>query len=310
MRVPSTTGFSSQSYNTSEQINTGSEISLEATVIKRGDFRWRVSANAAYNYNELTKYESPTGSIFGDYYVGYPLGKIFTGKTTGINPETGLYDFVMRPDITVTKQEDYRKYQNYLFYIGTSNAPWTGGFSTTLSYKNLSINMAGNFSIGGKVVNDITPNVSYNTIGKQKNEPIQTNRNDLYVNHLNVVRDVTYRWTPDNPIIDGYPRLIDAYGPRLTDSNGTLFDHTRPYSDTISKCIMLEDVSYLKLSSITISYAFPDRWIKRLKLGGLNASFLMNNLFVLTNYSGIDPETPGAVYPQSRSFTFSLSLSF
>jgi hypothetical protein len=170
--------------------------------------------------------------------------------------------------------------------------------------------MAGNFSIGGKVVNDITPNVSYNTIGKQKNEPIQTSRNDLYVNHLNVVRDVTYRWTPDNPIIDGYPRLIDAYGPRLTDSNGTLFDHTRPYSDTISKCIMLEDVSYLKLSSITISYAFPDRWIKRLKLGGLNASFLMNNLFVLTNYSGIDPETPGAVYPQSRSFTFSLSLSF
>ena len=73
---------------------------------------------------------------------------------------------------------------------------------------------------------------------------------------------------------------------------------------------MLEDVSYLKLSSITISYAFPDRWIKKLKLGGLNASFLMNNLFVLTNYSGIDPETPGAVYPQSRSFTFSLSLSF
>ena len=310
VRVPSTTGFSSQSYNTSEQINTGSEISLEATVIKRGDFRWRVSANAAYNYNELTKYESPTGSIFGDYYVGYPLGKIFTGKTTGINPETGLYDFVMRPDITVTKQEDFRKYQNYLFYIGTSNAPWTGGFSTTLSYKNLSINMAGNFSIGGKVLNDINPSVSYNTIGKQKSEPIQTNRNDLYVNHLNVVRDVTHRWTEDNPITDGYPRLIDAYGPRLTDSNGTLFEHTRPYSDTISKCIMLEDVSYLKLSSITISYAFPDRWIKKLKLGGLNASFLMNNLFVLTNYSGIDPETPGAVYPQSRSFTFSLSLSF
>lgn len=310
VRVPSTTGFSSQSYNTSEQINTGSEISVEATIIKVGDFRWRLSANAAYNYNELTKYESPTGSIFGDIYVNYPLGKIFTGKTTGINPQTGLYDFVMRPDITVTKQEDYRKYQNYLFYVGTSNAPWNGGFSTSLSYKSLTVNIVGNFSLGGKVLNDITPDASYSDVGKKKSEPIQTSKNDLYVNHLNVVRDVTHRWTVDNPVTDGYPRLIDAYGPRLTDPNGTLFDHTRPYSETISKCTKLEDVSYLKLSSITVSYAFPDRWVRAMKLGGLSASFLMNNLFVLTNYSGIDPETPGAVYPQSRSFTFSLSLSF
>ena len=50
--------------------------------------------------------------------------------------------------------------------------------------------------------------------------------------------------------------------------------------------------------------------IKMMKIGGLSASFLMNNLFTITNYSGIDPETPGTVYPQSRSFTFSLSLSF
>ena len=45
-------------------------------------------------------------------------------------------------------------------------------------------------------------------------------------------------------------------------------------------------------------------------MGSFTVSFLMNNLFILTNYSGIDPETPGAVYPQSRSFTFSLSCSF
>lgn len=124
------------------------------------------------------------------------------------------------------------------------------------------------------------------------------------------MRDVTNRWTASNPITGGYPRLIDAYGPRLTDSAGNLLDKTRTYSSTISRCILLEDVSYLKLSSISLTYAFPDRWVEAMKIGGLSASFLMNNLFTLTNYSGIDPETPGAVYPQSRSFTFSLSLSF
>ena len=132
----------------------------------------------------------------------------------------------------------------------------------------------------------------------------------LYVNHLNVVRDVTHRWTEANPITDGYPRLIDAYGPRLTDSKGNLLNKTRIYSNDISKSVLLENVSYLKLSSISLTYAFPDRWMKAIKLGGMSASFLMNNLFTITNYTGIDPETPGAVYPQSRSFTFSLSLSF
>lgn len=311
VRVPRTTGFSTQNYNTSSQVNKGIEMTLGATILRIRDFSWRLTANAAYNINMLTKYESPTGSIiYGDYYVGYPLGRIFTGKTTGINPETGIYNFQLRPDVTITDITDYQKYENYLYYVGTSNAPWTGGFSTTFSYKRLSLNIAGNFSLGGKIVNDITSPISYSSLDKNTNEPIMSSRNDLYVNHLNVTRDVTHRWTPDNPVTDGYPRLIDAYGARLTDASGNYLNRTQPYSDTISKCILLEDVSYLKISSISLSYSLPDRWVRAMKMGSMSISFLMNNLFILTNYSGIDPETPGAVYPQSRSFTFSLNLSF
>ena len=287
------------------------EFTMGATILKVKDFRWRMTANIAYNYNELIKYDPPVKSLSESMYVGYPIGNIFTGKTTGINKETGLYDFALRPDVEIKSVEDYRKYQNYLFYIGTSNAPWTGGFSTSFSYKNFSVNLVGNFSLGGRVFNNIVSPADYDDAGEDTNEPLQSSRNDLYVNHLNVVRDVTYRWTPDNPITDGYPRLVDAYGPRLTDSSGNLLDNTWPYSiDTISRSVHLENVSYLKFSSISLSYTFPDRLIKMMKIGGLSASFLMNNLFTITNYSGIDPETPGTVYPQSRSFTFSLSLSF
>ncbi len=310
VRVPNTTGFSTQSYNTSEQLNTGVELTLGATLLKFKDFNWRITANAAYNYNELTKYESPRGNIFDELYVGYPLGKIITGKTSGIDPETGLYNFIMRPDITPLSDADYKQYQHYLFYIGTSNAPWNGGFSTSITYKNFSVNLVGNFSLGGKIVNDIVSPADYSDAGEGTDEPIPSSRNDLYVNHLNVVRAVTHRWTPSNPVTDGYPRLIDAYGKRLTDSQGNYLDKRRPYASTLEKCILLEDVSYLKFSSISLSYSFPQKWIKAMKIGGLSASFLMNNLFTITNYSGIDPETSGAVYPPSRSFTFSLSLSF
>lgn len=310
VRVPRSTGYTSQFYNTSEQMNTGVEFTLGATILKIQDFRWRITGNIAYNYNELLKYDPPVVSLSSTTYVGYPLGSTFTGKTTGINKDTGLYDFVLRPDVQIKSVQDYKKYQNYLFYVGTSNAPWTGGFSTSFSYKNFSVNVVGNFSLGGKVLNDIVSPAYSGKAGDTQNEPLQSSRNDLYVNHLNVVRDVTYRWTPDNPIIDGYPRLIDTYGPRLTDSSGNLLDKVKPYSETLSRCILLEDVSYLKFSSISLSYTFPERWVRAMKIGGLSASFLMNNLFTITNYSGIDPETPGAVYPQSRSFTFSLSLSF
>lgn len=309
-RVPKSTGFSTQSYNTSEQVNHGFELTLGATILKIKDFRWRLTANVAYNYNELTKYESPNGSIYGDYYVGYPLGKIFTGKSLGIDPETGIYKYEMRPDVTVTDVSDYRKYQNYLFYVGTSSAPWTGSFSTTFSYKRLSVNIVGNYSIGGKVLNDIVSPASYSSTEGSRNETVPSSKNDLYVNHLNVVRDVTHRWTVDNPVTDGYPRLIDAYGPRLTDAAGNYLDKLNPTASTITNCTLLENVSYLKFSSLSLSYQLPDKWAEAMKMTGVNVSFLMNNLFILTNYSGIDPESPGAVYPQGRSFSFSLNINF
>lgn len=310
--VTSTTGFESQSYNTSEQVNHGVELMLGATILKIKDFRWRVTANAAYNYNVLTKYNSPTGNIIGDYYEGYPLGHIFSGKTTGIDPATGIYKYVLRPDITITDVSDYRQYENYLFYVGTSNAPWTGGFSTTFSYKRLSLSVSGNFSIGAKVLNNITSPISYSSIGTSSPEQaIPSSKNDLYVNHLNVVRDVTYRWTVSNPVTDGYPRLMDAYGQRIRDQYGNYLDSLQPLSSaTITNCALLEDVSYLKISSMTLTYQLPDRWAAAMKMRDFNVSFLMNNMFIFTDYSGMDPETPGAVYPQSRSFSFSLSFSF
>ena len=310
VKVPVTTGFENQSYNTSEQINNGIEFLLSAAVLKFKDFSWRLSANLAYNYNELIKYVSPTGNILSDMYVGYPLGKIFTGKTTGISAETGLYEFELRPDITISTIDDYKKYQNYLFYVGTSNAPVNGGISTSLTYKRLTLSMAGNFSIGGKILNNIVSPADYGKVKKTKNEPIPSSKNDLYVNYLNVNRNVRNRWTPSNPITDGYPRLIDAYGPRLKDGSGNLLALTRLDSQIISQCTLLEDVSYFKLSSLSLSYMFPSKWARAIHVADIGASFLMNNLFIITNYSGIDPETPGAVYPQSRSYSFSLSISF
>ncbi len=300
-RVPSTTGFVVQSYNTSEQINQGVEVMLNATPIVKGDWRWSLMGNISYNSNKLTKYDSPTGSIYGDFYVGYPQGKLFTGKPAGIDASTGLYTFQLRPDADI---DDLYDGDNYLFYIGTTNYPWTGGMSTNVSWKNLSVSLSTSFSLGAWVSNKVNPNsnASYSSLSKSTVNYINNSNYDVYASHLNVTRDHANRWTPDNPVTDGYPRLIDAYGEDLSLNNKQVI-----FSD-IQDAVFKEKVNYWKIGSISLTYSLPDKCLRRMAIANMGFSFTANNLWTISNYSGMNPETPGAVYPLSRSFSLGVNI--
>ena len=303
-RVVSTTGYSTQSYNTSEQVNQGVELMLSGSPIKTRDWTWSLSGNIAYNQNVLTKFESPSGALFGDTYVGYPLGKIFTGKSTGINPETGIYNYQIRPDANAQTLSDLRNYQNYIYFIGTSNYPWTGGLSSNLTWKNLTLSISTSFSLGAKIKNHITSPASYqNATGGMTNTlPGALNVYDVYSAHLNTVKDAAYRWTAENPIIDGYPRLIDAHGTALN------LEADQPTLSSLLDGIYYEDGSYWKIGSLSLSYNLPNNLCRKMSLSSVGLSFTANNLWIITAYKGMNPETPGAVYPMSRSFSFGLNI--
>lgn len=303
--VPYTTGFSTQSYNTSELLNQGIEVTLNANVLKTKDWNISVSTNIAYNRNKLLKYDVNSGyRSWGTNHVGYPLGAIISGKVNKIDKKLGVYTYESRPDAVFTTAEDRRNANNYSFYLGTSTAPTNGGYSISVSYKNLNLSIGGTYSLGGKILNNINCPISYSTLSGNTLETIPTQENDLYVNHLNVAKDVVNRWTPDNPITNGHPRIIDAYGEDLG------LDDFVPSIDFITKASMLEDVSYFKLGSLMIGYNFTGKWMQKAHINSLALSFSMSNLFTITNYSGIDPETPGAVYPTPRTFSMGLSVGF
>lgn len=299
-----TTGFSLQSYNTSELLNQGAELTVSANILKTKDWKLSMSANIAYNRNKLLKYDTPNGSIFNSNYVGYPLNSIVSGKVMGIDKKLGIYTYKTRPDAVMSTAADRGLAQNYAFYLGTSNAPTNGGYSISVSYKNLNLSLGGSYSFGGKVLNNINCPVSYTTLDGSTVERIPTQENDLYVNHLNVTKDRINRWTPDNPRTDAYPRIIDAYGEYLGLSNYMVT------SESITRASMMEKVSYFKLSSLLLSYQFEGEWLRRARISSLGLSFGVNNLFTITDYSGIDPETPGAVYPTPRTFSMGLSVGF
>lgn len=308
--VPYTTGYRELSYNTSEQVNRGIDFALWTTNIKSKHFSWTTHINFSYNLNKLTGFKLTNSSATGSAYVDYPQSSIMSGKVIGINPQTGLYEYEMRADTEIIKDSDYRNGNNYVHYLGTSNAPWNGGYSTNFTYKNLSLSLSGNFSLKAKIKNNITSPVSYNSLSSSNNlkriivESIPTFQNDLYVNHLNVPRAAANRWTESNPVTNGYPRLLDAYGKDLE------LDDTRVTSSSITQASLLENIAYFKLNSIVLTYSLPARVTKQLSLENLSCSLLVNNIMTITNYSGIDPETPGALYPPTRSMSFSLSIGF
>ncbi len=300
--VPTTTGYNRQSYNTSEQVNQGVELMLSGTPLKTKDWRWTLNGNIAYNQNVLTKYDSPTGTALGDIYTDYPLGKIFAGKPAGIDPATGLYTFEQRSDYDPTRTKA-DAYKNYLFFIGTASYPWTGGASTSLSWRQLSLSIATSFSLGAKISNYVNSPSSEGSIQRSNYNTIFNSRYDVYRAHNNVVKDAAYRWTADNPVTDGYPRLIDAHGTALN-----LEDQMA--SSYVENGVFYENGSYWKISSMTLMYSLPDRLIRRFGATSLGLSFTANNLWIITAYSGLNPETPGAVYPMSRSFSFGLNIGF
>lgn len=303
VEVPYVTGFDNQGYNTSEIENKGLEFSLNAKVVQFRDFGFSLSANVAWNRNILKRYESPNG-LYGSEVEGYPIGSIFAGKSNGISPESGLYTYQLRPDADIQTVADLTDTDNYFYYLGTTTAPVTGGFSLSFVYKNLALSVGGNYSCNGKIKNTIISPASYNTLGGSPNEYVPTQENDLYRNHLNVRKDVVNRWTPEHRTGVKYPRIIDAHGPSLG------FKQLYPWSSSITQASTLENGSYLRLQNISLSYSLPNKMLDKTPLSSVSFSCMMTNLLTITNYSGLDPETPGTTYPLSRTVSFGISVGF
>ena len=163
-----------------------------------------------------------------------------------------------------------------------------GGFSTNLSWKNLDMSAVFGYSVGGKIYNYAVP--EYDSDGTY------------------------YRPRNQMKLQDGWSRW-EKPGDITTHPKG-IYNNSTNSNKTSSR--FLEDGSYLKLRNLPLVYnlALPEWYISNLRL------FVSGeNLFTLTDYSGVDPEIPPhdgkitgvkptAVYPSTRKFMFGLNVTF
>lgn len=307
--VQSTTGFTHVYFNAADIMNSGIELTLNGKIIQTKDWGLSAAVNFAYNYNKVLKYNpvSKSGITSKDRYVeGYPTGAIFSGKYAGIASDTGLYQFELRPDATISTATDLNKPDNYRYYLGTTIAPYTGGFNLSASWRQLRLSISGVYSFGCKTYENFRYPASYSNASHSgvSTETVQSQFSDLYGNHLNVEKNRTNRWTATHTTGVKYPRIYDYFDGKYN------FASYNPMDSSIIDAVYLKNNSYLRIKSIILTYSLPGAAVKKMRMRGLSFNVSLNNFFTFTKYDGMDPEIPGATYPTTRSVSAGMNIDF
>ena len=351
-RIPSNSGFTTVAYhNNGSMRNKGWEFHLNTNrLIRAGKFTMDMNVNfgnnrneiltmdenvlnalnSTFNYNNrelLTRVElhSPFGAIYGFRSKGVYQYKyqtfadmsreeqdafIAAGKTAPVarNAQGNVvYNEKGEPVRMMFNYTNDASGRNYKFeggdaiyedvnhdgnidaldivYLGSSLPKLTGGFGFVFSYGAWRLNTSFVYRIGNKIVN----------MARLDNEAMVSNDNQSQA--------VNYRWRKDGDVTS-IPRAM--YG------------STSNYNTLVSDRFV-EDGSYLRMGWLQLSYDFDRKLISRWGLSKLSLYFSANNLFVLTKYSGVDPDVGYGGYgaatdwgqtPRPRSYTLGLSVSF
>lgn len=335
------TGYKSQYRNVGEIQNTGFEASLNINAIEKENFGLDISFNVGVNKNRINSlgslqdYDDATNwasSQIGDDYlgrVGQPIGVMYGYQNDGryevsdfnydaITGEYTLKDGVansaavigegnLRPGSMKLKDIDGDGIVdiNDNTIIGDANPDHTGGMVLNARAYGFDLSAAFNWSVGNDVYN------------ANKVEFTTANENGQYRNLSTVMADGN-RWTNLDPTSGQL--VTDPAQLEALNANTTMWS---PYMQNfVFSDWAVEDGSFLRLNTLTLGYTLPDSVLSEFGISKLRLYATATNVFIITNYSGLDPEvstrrksplTPGvdySPYPKSRQIVFGLNLNF
>lgn len=302
VRVSPTSGTILQTRNEGSIENQGIEATLNQTIISTKDFEWTATLNFSMNRGKVKslpddmKYIAGGNSQYSDLYTSAFLGE----STTGILGSDYLRN--ENGDILIDENGYPRLSTEKYNYLGNREPDCLIGLGSSLTYKDLSVSFLFDGRVGGKVANitgrSLMSNGMSNYIAK-------------YRNHKILFKGV----------------VEQADGTYVPNTNTVILDQ-QTFNNYIYNAgsNFIEDGSYIRLSYVTVGYDFTNL-LKKLgssnPIKGLRCSLTGRNLFLLTKYSGCDPQVmPGAVsgtgamgidsysVPALRSFNFNVNVTF
>ncbi len=276
--------------------NIGAELTIN-THFNFGPLSWLSQFNIATNRNKLTELlgDDKPISIGANraLQVGKEVGAFYLFIMDGIYqydgevPAEQYAQGIRAGDVKWRDVDDNNLINdNDRQVIGSSNPYFSGGWNNTFRYKGVSLDVFFTYMYG----NDVYAAWKINTskLGHKNGVLAEEARN---------------RWTGPGST-DLHPRSVSG------DTNNTR------NSDR-----WLEDGSFLRLRSLTLSYTFPEKISRRLAMKSLRVYFQGDNLWLATRYSGWDPEVSNNLdprfmgvdnfsVPQPRMFCFGLNVTF
>lgn len=151
--LSATGGFTTYSNNVGAMENKGLELTINAAPVRSRDFNWTVSLNAAWNKNKVTHLREGVDEIIGNPFtlkVGEDVQSYYIRLWAGADPATG--DPLWYKD--GSKKETTNDFSEAGRVIhGSASPKGFGGFSTTLSYKFISLDAQLNYQYGNYLFN-------------------------------------------------------------------------------------------------------------------------------------------------------------
>jgi TonB-linked SusC/RagA family outer membrane protein len=276
--------------------NKGWECMVDYEIIQQKNLDWRVQFNIAYNNQILLKVpddinnnesatlrngnyvsylfenESP-GSIYGLLYEGvYPTDQdavaldkdgniLVDGVGTPImlsyTSDAGKYTFQGGDAKYRDKNYDGIIDENDMVYLGNSYPKFTGGFGSTIRFKNLSLTCNFHYRSGYKIINQVS------IASEGLNYKYNQNTNELK------------RWRVQGQQETGM--LPRAY-----------IDHT---ANNLGSDLYVENGSFIRMNFISLGYNFKSEICQKIHIKDLFLSLSAQRLFTFSKYNGLDPET-------------------
>ena len=336
LSLPSTTGFTKADVNSGSMENKGFELSINTVPYRSKAWNISFNINLARNINSILdvpdqypmqkgvlttngqyvrRFElgQPIGAIYGFRYKGVYLNddqtiardangnKIYSydasGKRTPVQMRFAYptidYQFkagdAIYEDINHDGNIDYQD----VVYLGNANPILTGGFGPNIRYKSVSVSAFFNFRYGNKVINKM--GMSLQNMASYNNQS----------------KAVLRRWR--HPYEDEATAPTDLL-PRAVYGSKNAYNY-------LGSDRFVEDGSFLRFKTLTVKYTFDKKQLKNTFLQSCQIWTTLSNLYVWTNYSGMDPEialTGGAFkmgednsrIPRSFTATLGMSVTF
>ena len=300
--------------NVGEMYNEGIDFAMDWTK-DVGELQITLGGNISSYRNEVKKLDEFDTPIFGSNRrvpaltrtaVGDPISSIYGFEVLGIFQSQAEADAWAPYGSTGYNAPGKFKYADIngdgeindddRTIIGNPHPDFVYGINLNLAYRNFNLNIFGNGVQGNDVYNYVRYFADFNTF--------QGNRS---------TRALTEAWQPSNP---SAPRAQwTAANPNATspimDANDQISSRTSSY--------LIEDASYFRLRNIQLTYSFDDAINTALGISGGQIYLQGQNLFTITNYSGLNPEIQtgndiqlgydGGFMPVSKTLIVGLNIS-